>query len=1646
MREHTSRTRPCYRAAAGILAAILLFGLLPLQAGAVNYTCGLDEHVHTDACYEEQEQISYSCTYHNPIHAHDDFCFNSNGELVCPLEEASEHTHTDECYTKQEDEQILICGQEEIEPHSHTDACMAPAGSELVLGCIQEHEHTDGCYIYMPQDFEWKIRIPKYNGEELPLQVYFPDGAYAGQGMWGRVEYTDPAFEQQVEKIRWRIRDHENLDIDYWNDELEDAPLILDEAKKYSIVVVVYFTNDAGESVYGEIDSSFTLVEPEWEIACGKEESEGHTHTESCYETIPGESILACELPERHIHEASCYDEDGLLLCGKDEAPIHQHTDECRKVTIEQVLTCGLDEHQHTEACLGEMITIGGIDYPKSDFLPMQDSLTGAELTSGGNHYDLMDEDQALDGINLYQGIDVELDWFLQAGADGSLEHLYYWQFAGITLESPLEGDLIAETGEVYGVYLVDTDGTAYIVLNETGMQQSVLSWTLSFSAKWAESEDGQVVIDLGNGHVVEIELDLRRAAVEKEVDTSNNFPSIWEYTVDIQALDDIVVTSIDDIVSPDTGYSYIKDWSELNGIPVEDALWMQDVVLALPDGTEITIPEDQILIDVLEYGEDGEPLIRYHMELAAPIEIPAGESAVLTYRIQLDPELTIYLDLKDAPHYRLDNTVEVFLENGDSVDADAWAQHSQRDMVEKTMGHINDTTVEWEVQIDPGIVYSLDGMLVQDTIIPEFEYLTDSSFSYLYGDVYDIPQVHLCESLEEFSALTDETAGGMVHIYENSFKFFIPHGGELTDEFYMFYKSTYDAAIAASYGSGARLNHAELVYKGMADSDSDGVVEQSILKTNDGIHIDEEGLLYTNWTTVIEVPKDTAFDRFSFEDYVPTNDAEEEFIIADTLHLNEDLSDGDTLECYTLEEVEALGVELSIVTQSGEDITERVFGYFDIKDLIDSSEYHYFTMTLGDKNHIGSHGGFDAMEESYTVTITVPMYLNGDATVFREHENRIVWYFTEEYNNMGGRDTIYLPYINNDELLSKKVVSSESSADGTKTILTYQARYNMYDKLERNGYESGSGYTFSDELVDTTYAQYIPGSLKVYWTETIDDSDVWTYGEEGSPYFGESDLLKIQEDVPHKIADNGDVNEYVYVPLATLQEESEAGFTVSIPYYMPTNGYRWHEEGHSTQRFYSPLFEYQVEVDSAALANDKQWRYHVENEIHVYLTDGTLDAMSQHDYSLDSSVMQKGIIQMPTKDNEYVVKYQLEVDASSDELKLLDRIDVVDTMNSNEAKLLADQMVVEYSEDKAAWMPLPSSQYQIMYDDASKRITCLIDNESAHNYYRITYALQLSGLAGDRISLSNSAYVVGYREQGSTVEESFEITSSSGYAEGQVAQIRIYKYNSDNVEVSVPGAVLQLSRYAGSQDALNGLSSQDAILSAIGDNWIQVAQAETDADGSILWTHNGSTLSLPLNVLYKLEEIQAPSGYLELNEPIYFYLSASNENPGNYLQYFTREPIQTILYVANNRSSFVLEKQDKESGELLTGASFALYGEPSCSGDPLMESVDYEDGTYYFGDLEFGKTYYLKEIVAPDFYELDDTVYTVTVSEQGIVSVSPSLPLIDGRYVITNQMDSGPELPETGGSGVHGFFAFGLLLSAAGILIFIRRKGDMYA
>lgn len=116
------------------------------------YSCGMEEHVHTDECYTEE----LVCGYEEGEPEDPDTAFSVDSEPTTEEPEAEPeepepeetepevHHHTADCYeTVLVEHKELTCGQEE---HTHDETCPVDPDTGDFLCGFEEHTHTDDCY------------------------------------------------------------------------------------------------------------------------------------------------------------------------------------------------------------------------------------------------------------------------------------------------------------------------------------------------------------------------------------------------------------------------------------------------------------------------------------------------------------------------------------------------------------------------------------------------------------------------------------------------------------------------------------------------------------------------------------------------------------------------------------------------------------------------------------------------------------------------------------------------------------------------------------------------------------------------------------------------------------------------------------------------------------------------------------------------------------------------------------------------------------------------------------------------------------------------------------------------------------------------------------------------------------------------------------------------------------------------------------------------------------------------------------------------------------------------------------------------------------------------------------------------------------
>ena len=355
------RKKRWYRVVTGLACVVVFCTVYALILPAITMekgACEIPEHTHSEACYTQVTSATRTepvCTIESlNLHQHDDTYYDSEGNLTCGYADFVVHQHDSACYDENGN---LWCPLPEIETHEHTGSCYAVPETDAP----EVHTHTDDCYTVE-------------RGELICT------------------ESTEPA--------------HVHTDDCY----TETSALVCEEDHEHT------------ESCY----------ETTQELTCGDTEEPVHQHTDQCYEQIktlicelptepaeeaePAEPELICEEKEiiLHTHEPyespedpGCYDDDGNLICGKIQVLKHQHTDACFETVEEPAdtealtctlpedekhthtalcygtweLTCDMEEHTHTEACIAAEET-GKTEVAEETTEP-EEEMSGMETDSG---------------------------------------------------------------------------------------------------------------------------------------------------------------------------------------------------------------------------------------------------------------------------------------------------------------------------------------------------------------------------------------------------------------------------------------------------------------------------------------------------------------------------------------------------------------------------------------------------------------------------------------------------------------------------------------------------------------------------------------------------------------------------------------------------------------------------------------------------------------------------------------------------------------------------------------------------------------------------------------------------------------------------------------------------------------------------------------------------------------------------------------------------------------------------------------------------------------------------------------------------------------------------------------------------------------
>ena len=461
------------------------------------------------------------------LHTHTDSCYDEEGELLCGYAGFVAHTHDSSCYGE---DGTLICPLEERKPHTHTESCYQETEA-LVCGLeeTQGHTHSEACY---------------------ETQLVCGQEESQGHTHTGHVHTEECYTVTQTPICESTEPDHVHTEECY-------------EAHRE-----LTCTQDTG--CYDENGN----------LVCGQEETQGHTHTEACYDT---QLVCGQEETEPHTHTDSCYQVQRELVCGQEEVILHTHTEDCWDE--DGNLTCGMleiKEHVHDETCLPEtasepedisqpedssaeesqteesqteedqeVVSQSGTSWAtvsKPGYEPAEEN--GVALFSANallaeplaeTSYDFAENIVSVT-VEKQQGsqwiqderftdgdtIRVTIRYEIPTGVITADQTTMHYQLpGGIALEQEETGSVYLEDGTQAGTYTISVDGRITIVFEREFANGEAFSGSLQFqgSIALADVEGGQEIEFGGTGQIITV--------VPEEKNYSLNIAKIGAYVRD---------------------------------------------------------------------------------------------------------------------------------------------------------------------------------------------------------------------------------------------------------------------------------------------------------------------------------------------------------------------------------------------------------------------------------------------------------------------------------------------------------------------------------------------------------------------------------------------------------------------------------------------------------------------------------------------------------------------------------------------------------------------------------------------------------------------------------------------------------------------------------------------------------------------------------------------------------------------------------------------------------------------------------------------------------------------------------------------------------------------------------------------------------
>ena len=338
-----------------------------------------------------------------------------------------------------------------------------------------------------------------------------------------------------------------------------------------------------------------------------------------------------------------------------------------------------------------------------------------------------------------------------------------------------------------------------------------------------------------------------------------------------------------------------------------------------------------------------------------------------------------------------------------------------------------------------------------------------------------------------------------------------------------------------------------------------------------------------------------------------------------------------------------------------------------------------------------------------------------------------------------------------------------------------------------------------------------------------------------------------------------------------------------------------------------------------------------------------------------------------------------------------------------------------------------------------------------------ITYEAIINGPPGQALSFSNEAYWKNYSPSGGVkVETSNYSYTAGGSVEGTAnPTLKIIKLDQDNTDVALSGAEFKMVECQ--------LESNGIVEKTNGHSW----QGQTNENGELVL--GSDTPLMEYDTIYKVEEITSPEGYI-LNNKAYYVMDVKSVSGEEYSEYvkkcieYSKTNNLTILYnkpiyelqVTNEQKGITVEKLFKDVGGNKSNPVsdtywFGLYekAEDNTLKQVQKKFITYNSGettpkTVKFVNLDLNKTYYVYELDNQNNPITDSNVHVINRLEY-FTSYSKNEVKNGATVTVTNQSRV-KQLPSTGSYGTLIYRISGAVLVLASLIVLtnINKKNHL--